>query len=89
MVEERPNGVLRVEEYNLKDFMLLVQDLVRKGYEISLEGQNYPNGSGSFYSCGMVKSNTEVEVEQVEPETQENDEPVQQPAKRGRKPASK
>lgn len=48
--------LVRVEEYNLADFLRKIQELVRKGYEVDYESNyGYPKHYMTSYSCSMLK----------------------------------
>jgi hypothetical protein len=58
--------LMRVEEYNLADFLRKIQELVRLGYEVDYESNyGYPKHYMTSYSCSMLKVPA---VESKEPE---------------------
>lgn len=83
----KDDGTVRIDEYSLVEFLCTIQEMVIRGYRISVQNDHYPQGFSGLYFCTMVK---EVQ-EQPQVESNENVETdVQEKpaARRGRKPKS-
>lgn len=58
--------LMRVEEYNLADFLRKIQELVKLGYEVDYESNyGYPKHYMTSYSCSMLKAPVAKEPEVV------------------------
>lgn len=58
--------LVRVEEYNLPDFLRKIQELVKQGYEVDYESNyGYPKHYMTSYSCSMLKVTTVAKPEVV------------------------
>jgi hypothetical protein len=88
MQEKQQNGNMKIEVYNLADFLQALQEEVLNGYRLNLEvNECYPQNFGSMYSVVLVPEKTKALPALLKPKVQPEDEPEQEPtpsAKRGR-----
>lgn len=56
-----------VEQYGVAEFLKVLQPLLKSGYSLDFESNEYyPQSYGAFYSCVVVKDKGEVKgVEEV------------------------
>jgi len=89
-------GNMKIESYNLAEFLTEIQEGILQGFRLDLQtNENYPYGSGSYYSTILVPESQEKEekIEVSQPEdvdtgVEEVVETLPAPT-RGRKPSKK
>ena len=90
-------GNMKIESYNLAEFLTEIQEGILQGFRLDLHtNENYPYGSGSYYSTILVPESQLSEQEKIEVSQPEDvDTGVEEVVEtlptptRGRKPSKK
>lgn len=79
MQEKLQSGNVRIESYNLPDFLMDLQEAVLDGYRLNIEDNDcYPHNFGTIYSVVMIPERAKVLPALLKPPAKVEAEPIEQ-----------